>query len=119
MVLLRRTLSRTFLGFQLGAALSVAACGANRDQQVREAATEVSDMNLTIEQAQAQLTDSVMSLPDVVGVAIGDCDGQPCIKVLVTRLTQELAAKIPSTYAGYTIAVDVVGDIRARGDSQA
>jgi hypothetical protein len=68
----------------------------------------------TIEEAQAQLTDSVMSLPGVVGIAIGECEGEPCIKVLVVEETAELAEKIPSRFEGYPVALLETGEIRAR-----
>ena len=65
-----------------------------------------------IEQAQEELTPQVMSLPGVVGIAIGECEGKPCIKVLVASKTRELMGKIPPTYKGYKVTVDEVGEIR-------
>ncbi len=48
----------------------------------------------TIEQALADHTDSLMSLPGVVGTAQGLCDGQPCIKVFIVKKTPELLGQI-------------------------
>ncbi len=71
-------------------------------------------MTQSIEAAQQQLTDSVMSLPGVVGTAIGECEGAPCIKVYVVQNSQELTDKIPSTFEGFPVVVEATGEIRAR-----
>jgi hypothetical protein len=68
----------------------------------------------TIQAAQEELTESVMSLPGVVGTAIGSCDDAPCIKVYVVNKTEELASRIPSTYRGFPVVVEATGEIRAR-----
>jgi hypothetical protein len=44
----------------------------------------------TIEAVLKQHTDRLMSLPGMVGTAIGACKGEPCIKVLVVKKTPEL-----------------------------
>ncbi len=75
---------------------------------------ETSRMAQSIEAAQQQLTDSVMSLPGVVGTAIGECAGAPCIKVYVVQKSQELTDKIPSTFEGFPVVVEATGEIRAR-----
>ena len=67
----------------------------------------------TIEQALADHTDSLMSLPGVVGTAQGLCDGQPCIKVFIVKKTPELLRQIPAEIEGYTIAVEETGEITA------
>ncbi len=71
-------------------------------------------MQTSIEEAQKELTPMVMSLPGVVGIAIGECENKPCIKVLAARLTPQQEAKIPSTYKGHQVVIDEVGEIRAR-----
>lgn len=70
-------------------------------------------MQTSLEEAQRDLADRVMALPGVVGVAIGECDGAPCIKVLVAASTAELAGKIPSRFKGYRVVIDETGEIRA------
>ncbi len=67
----------------------------------------------TIEQALADHTDSLMSLPGVVGTAQGLCDGQPCIKVFIVEKTPELLRQIPAAIEGYTVAVEETGEIKA------
>ncbi|MBI3982269.1 MAG: hypothetical protein HY337_05115 [Gemmatimonadetes bacterium] len=67
---------------------------------------------MSIEQAQAQLTESVMRLPGVTGVAIGLCDDKPCIKVYVVKRTRALAAQIPPAFEGYLVDVVESGEIK-------
>lgn len=67
----------------------------------------------SIEQAQEQLTPQVMALPGVVGTAIGACQDEPCIKVLVARRTPQLEEKIPPSFKGYKVVIDETGEISA------
>ncbi len=62
-------------------------------------------------------TDSLMSLPGVVGTGQGLCEGKPCIKVFVAKKTPELLSQIPSSLEGYTVAVQETGEIRALDSS--
>ena len=62
--------------------------------------------------------DSLMSLVGVVGVAQGECQGQPCIRVLVVEKTPELLKQIPSSLGGYRVAVQATGEIRALDSPQ-
>ncbi len=66
-----------------------------------------------IETVLKEYTDSLMALPGVVGTAIGECAGKPCIKVYVEKKTPELLKQIPSAIDGYTVAVQETGEIRA------
>ncbi len=66
-----------------------------------------------IETVLKEHTDSLMALPGVVGTAIGECAGKPCIKVYVEKKTPELLKQIPSTIDGYTVAIQETGEIRA------
>lgn len=68
---------------------------------------------MTLEEAQEALADRVMSLPGVTGIGVGECDGEPCIRVMVARVTQELTAQIPKSYEGFVVAIDETGDIEA------
>jgi len=57
-------------------------------------------------------TDWLLSLPGVVGMGVGECDGKPCIKVLVERNTEELARTIPKTLGGFPVVTVETGKIR-------
>lgn len=67
----------------------------------------------TIDQVLAAHADSLMALPGVVGTAIGMCEGERCIKVLVAD-SSAARAKIPSRLEGYRVTVEVTGAIRPR-----
>ena len=67
----------------------------------------------SIERAHKQLTDSVIDLPGVAGVGIGECDGRPCLKVMVEEMTPELSEAIPNSVDGFTVEVEETGPFRA------
>ncbi len=54
----------------------------------------------------------LLSLPGVVGTAIGECDGKPCIKVLVDRKTEELSRTLPDALEGFPVVTEETGKIR-------
>ena len=67
----------------------------------------------TIQQVLSEHTDSLMALPGIVGVAQGECSGQPCIRVFAAKKTEELLKQIPSVIEGYQVVVDETGEIKA------
>ena len=67
---------------------------------------------MTIEDALKRHTDSLIAIPGVVGTAIGQCDGRPCIMVLVVKKTAELTQKIPAQLEGFPVVVEETGAIR-------
>ena len=102
--------------FFAGLLAGAAACGGPVEEAAsldREQATVTAK---TIEEAQQHLTDSVMSLPGVTGTMIGECEGEPCIKVLVVRKTEDLTEKIPSQFEGYPVELEETGELRPRGN---
>ena len=56
-------------------------------------------------------TARLMSLPGVVGTAEGECGGQPCILVLVERLTPGLRQAVPAELEGIPVEVRETGRI--------
>ncbi len=68
----------------------------------------------SIEDVLAAHTDSLMKLPGVVGTAVGLCDGERCIKVLVADSSSRTKGRIPSRLEGYRVVVDVTGPIQPR-----
>ncbi len=94
--------------------LSLVAAGVACGQQAGKDEQELRSMQQKkIETVLKEHTDSLMALPGVVGTAIGECAGKPCIKVYVEKKTPELLKQIPSTIDGYTVAVQETGEIRA------
>lgn len=67
----------------------------------------------TIQTVLREHTPGLMSLPTVVGTAQGECAGEPCIKVFVTKTTSDLLQQIPSVIEGYPVVVEETGEIRA------
>lgn len=67
----------------------------------------------TIEQVVKEHTDEWMSIPGVVGTAIGQIDGNLCIQVLVVKKTDELTGKIPSEVEGFPVVIEETGELRA------
>ena len=68
----------------------------------------------SIDEVLAAHTDSLMALPGVVGTAVGSCDGQRCIKVLVADPSPDTKRRIPSRLEGYPVVVEVTGTITPR-----
>lgn len=68
----------------------------------------------TIQQVQEEHTAQWMALPGVVGTALGQCEGKPCILVLTASHTEQVRQTIPSTVEGYPVVVQNIGEVRAR-----
>lgn len=68
----------------------------------------------TIEAVLAAHNDSLMAVPGVLGTAIGRCDNAPCIRILVSRVTDEVQRRIPSQLEGFPVRIDVTGPIVPR-----
>ena len=68
----------------------------------------------TIEEVLREHTDQWMSIPGVVGTGIGECEGKPCIRILVGKKTPQLLKQIPSKLEGFVVDVHETGEIRAR-----
>jgi hypothetical protein len=68
----------------------------------------------SINEVLAAHADSLMALPGVVGTAIGLCDGERCIKVLVADSNPETKRRMPSRLEGYRVVMELTGPIRPR-----
>lgn len=67
----------------------------------------------TIEQVLEESTPRLMLIPGVVGTAIGECDDQPCIKILLVELSEELEMKLPKRIENYPVFIEETREIRA------
>jgi len=81
-------------------------CG---EQGTRAQAGERPMPEKTIQQVLRDHTDSLMSLPGVVGTGQGECDGQPCILVFLAENDPEVRMQIPSAIEDYPVDVRVTG----------
>ena len=66
-----------------------------------------------IEEVQKIHTARLMSLPGVVGVGIAKTGKQPCIMVLVEKVTPELQAATPRQLEGYPVVLEESGTFSA------
>ena len=55
----------------------------------------------------------IMSIRGVVGIAQGESEGMPCVRVYVVRKTKRLIRQIPAMLDGYPVLVKESGKIRA------
>jgi hypothetical protein len=69
--------------------------------------------NKTIEQVLKDSADKWMALPSVVGVAIGQFQDKPCIKIFTSSDPKELRDKISSTVEGYPVIIERTGEFHA------
>jgi hypothetical protein len=68
----------------------------------------------SIEEVLAAHTDSLMKLPGVVGTALGLCEGERCIQVLLADSSAGARSRIPSRLEGYRVVTLVTGPIKPR-----
>jgi len=67
----------------------------------------------TIDEVIRLYSDSLMTIPGVVGLYHGlDDKGQSCLKVMVKQKTPELEQKIPKQIEGYAVVLDETGEIK-------
>ena len=90
--------------------------GAAAEAPPAEASQEGTDVQVSIEEAQTELADELMSDPAVTIVGIGECEGEPCIRVWVVATTEALEEKIPDEFKGYKVEISVSGEVRKRKD---
>ncbi len=67
----------------------------------------------TIEQVLKDKADQWMTLPGVVGTAIGLYEGKRCIRIFTSTKPQQLRDKIPSKVEGYIVIIEETGEFRA------
>jgi hypothetical protein len=94
-------------------ALVLAGCSAQKS-------TPPGDPNVPpppVTEVLARHTPELMKLSGVVGTYEGECDGTPCIKVMVAHRDADLERRIPKTLEGYRVEIDVTGEIRALPDT--
>jgi len=68
----------------------------------------------SIDEVLAAHSDSLMALPGVVGTAVGLCEGERCIKVLMSDSNPATKNRIPARLEGYRVVVEVTGLITPR-----
>lgn len=71
------------------------------------------ETSMTIQESLQKHTPELMSIPGVVGTALGKQSGRLCIIVLVTKKTSEVTKQIPHTLDGFPVMIQETGEIRA------
>jgi regulator of protease activity HflC (stomatin/prohibitin superfamily) len=71
------------------------------------------EQRLTIEQVKERHETELMAIEGVVGVGIGECEGEPCVKVLLKNESSDLKRQIPTQLDGYPVDTEVVGSLEA------
>ena len=103
-------MQRIILGLMLVIGIvAVDSCGTKDDGKKSRSEVPIQDI---IEVMNSHV-DSLMAIPGVTGVAIGELkDGTPCIQVLVVSDTKDIRTRIPTTIDGHPVDIFVSGEIR-------
>lgn len=76
-----------------------------------------------IEEVKARHEDELLALPRVTGVGIGEREGKPVIRVLVTeKVPESMLAdheRVPASLEGYEVDVEESGFIEAQATEEA
>ena len=97
------------------AALALSACRSRDGAEPPEVAVTPRP----IEDVLAEHRDSLLSVPGVVGAAIGLCDGEPCIRVWFADSASLANQRVAPTLDGHPVRAEVAGRLRARPDTSA
>jgi hypothetical protein len=65
-----------------------------------------------IEEVLAAHNEALLSMPGVVGTAIGARNGVPCVRVFLREA--DAGSRIPRELEGYLVETEVTGPFRAR-----
>jgi len=95
----------------LGLAMLLSACLGQEpaNSQASPDKSAMSDLSQLIKDHQ----DSLMDLADVVAVGAGVCDGEPCIRVLLSKDNAETEAQLPEQIEGIKVVAETTGPINA------
>lgn len=55
-----------------------------------------------------------MEHPDVTGVGVGSCDGEPCLVVYLIRRSEDVVRALPDRVDGYPVRLEVTGRVVPR-----
>lgn len=67
-----------------------------------------------IETVRKQYESQLMSISGVIGVGIGECEKQVCLKIWVKERTPELEKQIPTQLEGFKVDIEVSGPIESQ-----
>lgn len=67
----------------------------------------------TIEEVKSKYTEKIMKIPGVIGLGIGEEEGETVIKVFVVKKAEEVQRRVPDRLEGYRVVLMETGTIRA------
>ncbi|MBU2608403.1 MAG: hypothetical protein KKF26_03720 [Chloroflexi bacterium] len=70
-------------------------------------------VNKTIEMVLKEHRDRLMAVPGIIGIALGEYKGKPCINVYLVQKNYELLQHIPPTLGGYHVVAIETGELQA------
>jgi hypothetical protein len=73
----------------------------------------VRTMPKTIQEVQEKYTDSMMSIPGVEGIGIGEKNKKECIIIFVSKTIKEMKKKLPKELDGFPVKIQNTGKIHA------
>lgn len=68
----------------------------------------------TIQQVMGEHGNRWMLRPEVTGMGVGRCEGEPCIVVYLARELSEDDEPLPERVEGYRVRTELVGRVRPR-----
>jgi hypothetical protein len=107
--------ARTLSVVAVGILAAVVFLVCKSDRETGDGGSNMSDSK--IERILHEHTEAWMRLPGVVGVGIGETEGQPCIKIFASEKSEELARVLPDSVEGIPVLIQVTGEFNAHGDS--
>ena len=63
-----------------------------------------------------EYSSTLMAILGVVGIAQGEYNGEPCLKVFAAKKSSELLEQIPHVLGGYRVIIEETGEFRALGE---
>ncbi len=92
--------------------LVLAALAAGCGTQTGEDAVPRQDIMAVVDAEAPRL----IAIEGVVGIAVGALDsGEPCVRIYVVKLTDELRAQLPASLGGWPVDIEESGEIRPLG----
>ncbi|HKJ69385.1 MAG TPA: hypothetical protein VKA68_15615 [bacterium] len=68
----------------------------------------------SIEKVLKKHSKKLMAIKGVEGTGQGLSDGEPCITVFVSRMTDDIEEEIPDHLEGYPVRIEVTGGFHAQ-----
>ncbi len=68
----------------------------------------------SLRQVMEEHRDGWMDRPEVTGVGLGRCEGEPCIVLYLIRASEEAEEALPDSVQGYPVRLEVTGRVVPR-----